>query len=144
MPAKECPLCGQAALVSMSGEYRFEPPHNIPGDSIVVRDAQWLHCDLCGEDILSSELEAAIDQERRRRLGLLTPQEIRGIRENAGLSVADMSHLLGVEEQAYTRLETGRSLPTSSSDVRLRQIGKSPETCAVRAAERKLSGEPSE
>ena len=62
MIAKNCPLCGQTTLVEMQGEYRFELPPNIPGGAIMIRDASWRHCESCGEDILSNELEAAIDQ----------------------------------------------------------------------------------
>src|SRR5438132_1276802 len=96
--AKNCPLCGQTTLIEKNAEYRLEPPPNIPGGTIVIRDATWLHCDACGEDILSHELEAAINHERYRRLGLLTPEEIRHVRVKTGLSAVDMSHLICVGE----------------------------------------------
>lgn len=66
MATEKCPICGHESLVTMHGEYRFEPPANIPGGVIVVGDAQWLHCGSCGEDILSRELEAAIEGQRAR------------------------------------------------------------------------------
>src|SRR5487761_1314354 len=134
MAAKRCPLCGQASLVKMNGEYRFETPANVPGGPIVVAEAAWLHCDACGEDILSRELEAAIEDERRRRLGLLAPEEIRNVREKMGLSVRDMSHLLGVEERMYARWENGRSLPTKPGDALLQQMVETPERFVMRAA----------
>ena len=144
MAAKECPLCGQTALMAMTGEYCLEPPPNLLGGPIVVSEAAWLHCESCGEDILSSDLEAAIERERRRRLGLLRPEEIRNIRERNGLTVADMSHVLGVEEKTYARWEEGRSLPSKSSDALIRQIATTPERFAMRAAQREPGREPSE
>ena len=76
-----CPICGLKMLVAMHGDYQFEPPSNIPGGLIVVENTSWLHCDSCGEDVLSIELETAINRERDRRLELLTPEETRAVRE---------------------------------------------------------------
>ncbi|MGH7192362.1 MAG: hypothetical protein ACREJM_02375 [Candidatus Saccharimonadales bacterium] len=90
MSTKKCAMCGHTPLAEMAGAYRFEPPAIIPGGPIMVADAEWLHCGSCGDDILSPKLEASIEEERRRRLGLLTPGEIRGVRETLGLSVRDM------------------------------------------------------
>jgi putative zinc finger/helix-turn-helix YgiT family protein len=136
MAAKDCPVCGETALVEMTGEYRFEPPPNIHGGEIVIRDTAWQHCESCGEDILSNELEAAIDRERYRRLGLLKPEEIRHVREKTGLSAVDMSHLLGVGEKTYTRWENGRSLQTKASDTLIRLIDRNAEMFALVDAER--------
>jgi putative zinc finger/helix-turn-helix YgiT family protein len=124
---KKCPVCGHTSLAERQGAYCFEPPAIIPGGVIVVADADWLHCDSCGEDILSANLEASIEVERRRRLGLLTPGEIRNVRETLRLSVQDMSQSLGVAEQTYERWESGRSLPTAPGNAVLRQMAKNPE-----------------
>ncbi|MBI1830361.1 MAG: hypothetical protein HYR84_02785 [Planctomycetes bacterium] len=67
MKAKTCPICGKPSLLQKRGEYRMQRPPNIPGDTIVVADAEWLHCDSCGEDILSKKLEQAINRKCRRR-----------------------------------------------------------------------------
>jgi putative zinc finger/helix-turn-helix YgiT family protein len=136
MAAKKCPMCGEPTLVERSGEYRMEPPPNIPGGVIVIRDASWLHCTSCKEDILSSELDAAINRERYRRMGLLPSNEIRRVREKTGLSAVDMSHLLGVGEKTYTRWENGRSLQTKASDTLIRLIDKNAEMFALVDAER--------
>lgn len=136
MAAKDCPLCGQRTLVEMQGEFRMDPPPNIPGGTIVVRDASWQHCESCGEDILPHELDTAIDRERYRRLGLLTSEDIRRVREKTGLSAVDMSHLLGVGEKTYTRWENGHSLQTKASDTLIRLIDSSAEMFALVDAER--------
>ena len=65
MTASQCPICGDGALTEMRGEYRMPLPPNIPGGLVVVPDAAWLHCESCGEDILSAELEQEIDRQSR-------------------------------------------------------------------------------
>jgi len=61
MAAKKCPLCGEMTLLEKHGDYRMELPTNIRIGFVVIPDATWLHCDSCGEDILSAELEQAIN-----------------------------------------------------------------------------------
>jgi hypothetical protein len=89
--AKDCPLCGKTALVAVEGLYKIEPPPEVPGGMIEVANATWRHCDACGEDILSSVLDKAIDQERYRRLGLLSPEDICHVQKKTGLSAVDMA-----------------------------------------------------
>ena len=67
MKAKKCPICGETALLEKRGEYRMELPPNISGNPVVVPDAEWMHCDSCGEDILSKKLEQTINRKARRR-----------------------------------------------------------------------------
>ena len=86
MSAKNCPLCGEAKLQNIHGEFRFEPPPSIPGGTIVIPNARWRHCTGCGENIIPDELDKAIDQESDRRLGPLLTEEIRQPHEKTGLS----------------------------------------------------------
>ncbi len=67
MTPKKCPLCGRVALVEEQGLFEMKVPPNIPGDAISVSDTNWLHCESCGEDILSQDLEQAINAECQRR-----------------------------------------------------------------------------
>jgi hypothetical protein len=62
MSAKKCPVCGEATLLEKHGEYRMELPPNISGGFVVIPKTSWLHCESCGEDILSAELEQAINK----------------------------------------------------------------------------------
>jgi YgiT-type zinc finger domain-containing protein len=63
MKAKKCPICGKLTLQPKRGDYQLELPPNIPGNTVVVADAEWQHCDSCGEDILSKELEQATNRK---------------------------------------------------------------------------------
>jgi putative zinc finger/helix-turn-helix YgiT family protein len=104
----------------MQGKFTFAPPAEVPGGPVIVDNASWLQCDHCGENILSPELESALDRQRYVRLELLTPGEIRRVREKSGLSAVEMARLLGVGDQTYTRWENGRSLQNKSNDTLIR------------------------
>lgn len=120
--AQECPICGGASLEQRQGEFRFEPPETVPGGTIVVPGAMWEECGGCGERILSSALLRAIENERRHRLGRLTAEQVRAVRERTGLSQAQMAELLSVGEKTYTRWESGDSLHSESSDTLIRLV----------------------
>jgi len=136
MAAKKCPFCGSNKLEASHGEYRFEPPANIPGGTMIVPDAEWFACAACGEEILPHPLSKAIDLQRCKRLGLLTPHEIREVRQRTGLSAVDMAHLLGVGEKTYTRWENGKSIQNKSNDTLIRLLDKNAEAFALVEAER--------
>lgn len=131
-----CPMCGKNSLTEKHGEYRFEPPEAIPGGAIVVPDATWYECGACHEQIVPPALEQAIERERCRRLGLLTPEEIKAVRERTGLSAVDMATLLGVGEKTYTRWENGRSLQNKSNDTLIRLVDLNAEIFETVEAER--------
>ena len=76
MAKKKCPLCGAPTLVDQKGDFRFEPPANIPGGTIVIANASWRQCTSCGENIIPHELDRAIDKEGNRRLKALARQKI--------------------------------------------------------------------
>jgi hypothetical protein len=67
MKAKKCPICGKPSLLQKRGDYHMALPPNIPGETVVIADSEWQHCDSCGEDILSKKLEQAINRKCRRR-----------------------------------------------------------------------------
>jgi YgiT-type zinc finger domain-containing protein len=58
----QCPLCGNYTIEEKRGEFRFEPPPNIPGGTIIIADATWQECSQCGEIILSHELDQSIER----------------------------------------------------------------------------------
>ena len=125
--AARCPICGAESLEPRRGEFRFDPPANIPGGQIVVPDAEWQECASCGEQILGPALEVALEDQRYKRLGLLRPEEIRAVRKRAGLTQMEMAQFVGLGEKTYTRWESGRSLQNRSSDNLIRLADQHPE-----------------
>ncbi|MEN6308982.1 MAG: type II TA system antitoxin MqsA family protein [Anaerohalosphaeraceae bacterium] len=125
---KVCPICGAKALIKKTGEYRFDPPANIPGGIIVIPNSVWEECEACREVVLSPELLEKLEEQRYVRLGLLTPAEIRAIREKAGLTQAQISEKLGIGEKTYTRWESGKLLQNKSSDNLIRLFAQNPDS----------------
>jgi putative zinc finger/helix-turn-helix YgiT family protein len=141
MAATQCLACGEYTLEEKHGEFRFDPPPNIPGGTIVVADATWQHCSRCGEAVLPYELNKALDREAMKRQGLLMPEEIREVRKRTGLSAVDMAYLLGVGEKTYTRWETGRSIQNKGNDTLIRLLDANADAFASIQAERQPNRE---
>ena len=118
--SEHCPICGELSLEIRTGDYKFDPPPNIPGGTIIIHSTSWEECTNCSEQIISLDLEQQLENVRRERLGLLTPGQIRHIRESAGLTQIEMAQLLGLGDKTYTRWESGKSLQNKSSDNLIR------------------------
>lgn len=131
-----CPICGEMSLVAKHGEYRHEPPANIPGGTMVVPAADWEECTACKERILSLALEAELDAQRYRRLGLLTPAEIKAIRVRAGLSQVAMAQEIGVGDKTYARWESGTMMHNRGNDNLIRLVAFNPGQFALVEAQR--------
>ena len=82
----------------------------ICGENIEV-DAQVMICANCGEEIFNEELDSATllnaYNEYRRRHKLLSPEEIKRIREQYGLSQRSFAKLLNWGDKTVRRYENG-------------------------------------
>ena len=132
---KTCFNCG-SQMEERHGTYRFEPPANIPGGTMVIANATWLECENCGQQMLPAALDRELERLSMLRQGLLLPPQIKAIREKLGLSQTTMAERLGVGEKTYTRWESGRSMQNKSSDNLIRLMDRSPEQFAVIEAQR--------
>ena len=72
-----------------------------------------------GDFFLDDEAMEAIDRAKSRHLGLLSSEDIRGLRAQLYLTQEEMSHLLKIGEKTYTRWETGRSRPSQAMNLLL-------------------------
>lgn len=146
---RTCSACGNKSLVSKKGTFRFEVPENgmnknVREFHIEIENARWDECGICGETLLSEELDAALERWQYTREGLLTPVEIKEIRESRGLTQKQISMILGVGEKSYTRWENGLSMQTKAMDNLIRIFDISPglfkkmETARTRT----LTGQP--
>jgi len=103
---------------------------------MIIPGAEWFACSACGEEVIPHLLSKAIDLQRCKRLGLLTPEEVREVRKRTGLSAVDMAQLLGVGEKTYTRWENGKSIQNKSNDTLIRLLDKNAEEFSLVEAER--------
>ncbi len=72
-----------------------------------------------GEVYLDTEATALLDKAKARYMGLLTPEQIRALRERLGLTQKQISELLQIGDKTWTRWETGRERPFRSINVLL-------------------------
>lgn len=131
-----CPICGHDERETMHGIFSMEVPSNVPGGAIEIADATWEHCNACGEDFIADELSKAIERVQYHRLGLLSPEQIRQVREKTGLSAVEISQLLNAGDKSYTRWESGKSIHNKSTDTLIRLIDQHPELFAEINAQR--------
>ncbi len=134
--ARVCPICGAKVLEERRGEYIFEWPEGSAAQQSGFADAVWEACDACGEEILSPELSDRIEAEQYRIQGLLSPAEVRAVRERTGLSQVEMARLLGVGDKSYARWEVGLSVQNKSMDNLIRLAAEHPGLFAELEAQR--------
>jgi len=139
---KECALCGKKALEKKRGVFHFEAPDDGSNPdafefSIDVPDSEWEKCSACGEVILSKELDRKLERWQYTREGLLTPEEIKAIREKYGLMQVAMARLLGVGEKNFSRWETGLSMQTKAMDSIIRRFDRCPDEFLKESGESK-------
>ncbi len=102
-----CEVCGKEVgtkIVSRKETFR------VCGEPIEI-EAEVMVCAECGEALFNEELDSAslisAYNEYRRRHKLLLPEEIRGIREQYGLSQRSFARLLGWGDKTIRRYENG-------------------------------------
>ena len=72
-----------------------------------------------GEEILTPEAHELIEKTKARRMGLMSPDELRELRERLDLTQEEMSDLLQIGAKTYTRWESGRARVSRSLNVLL-------------------------
>ncbi len=110
---------------------RYEKEVTFKGERLVVKVGSYV-CPVCGLELtdakLARENQRAIADAYRKRVGLLTSQEIVEGRKRLGLSQKDMAIKLGIGEASVKRWELG-AIQTRAMDRLMRQLfeGKQPE-----------------
>lgn len=116
-----CPNCG-TDMAERRGTLRLP----VNGEEIAVPSAAHLHCAKCGEVVLRFQESKRLHEDAialyRRSHGLLSADEIRGIRERFNLTQADLAHLLRLGANTVSRWEAGRNVQTAAMDILLRMI----------------------
>jgi putative zinc finger/helix-turn-helix YgiT family protein len=110
---KFCPVCGKEQETEVIEK---EEVSTVRGDEIKAF-ARIRVCSVCGEELFDEELEEENIQRvydiYRKKHGILSPEEIKNIRESYGLSQRAFAKLLGIGEASIARYETG-ALPEKS------------------------------
>ncbi len=116
--------CPQCESIVEPYEETIEQDILVRGESVMVSGVVQ-HCPVCKQALLSEEHDSATLERAyavyRKRNGLLTPQEIRAIRESYGLSQRSMARLLGWGDITVHRYESG-ALQDAAHDSLLRLL----------------------
>jgi len=98
----------------------------INSEEIAVPSASHLKCPKCGEIVLRFQDAKRLHEDAieiyRRKHGLLSANEIRGIRERFDLNQADLARLLRLGANTVSRWESGRNVQIAAMDTLLRLI----------------------
>jgi putative zinc finger/helix-turn-helix YgiT family protein len=115
-----CPVCYEAELVDRSGDYRIKVKDGKSVKEITVKSIHWRECQKCGEVFFDDVTAQVIEAERYKALGLLTPVELRTIRQELGLTQSGMAEFLKVGSKSYCRWENGLLMQSKSMDNLIR------------------------
>jgi putative zinc finger/helix-turn-helix YgiT family protein len=123
-----CPNCGHTPLrdATITDRFPYETGEEEPV-WVEVPDVPVQVCDQCGEQYLGPGAARAQHLAVCRALGLLTPDQIKAIRERLGPTQAEFARLTGIGEATISRWERGRMLPNRAMDRYLRLLNARPE-----------------
>lgn len=125
---EKCHACEKGTLEERRGVFHYESK-NRDGEAIAgdFENSVWYECASCGERMIPRELNQSIEKWHYAREGLLTPEEIKAIREKYGLTQVAIARLLGVGEKNFTRWENGLSMQTKVMDDLIRRFSQCPD-----------------
>jgi HTH-type transcriptional regulator/antitoxin MqsA len=120
-----CSICGGPATL-------FEEPQtmNMGGRTVTYLD-QFYRCAQCGETLYLGEMAGESFRRAaatiRAEDGLLTPDEIVGLRKKYGLTQAQLERLIGAGEKTVVRWERGSVAQNKTADTLLRVLLEHPD-----------------
>ena len=124
---RRCPVCGEGDLVARRITEKFE--HGPDDDRVTVeaRDVPVEVCNGCGESCSGPESARVRHEAVCKAHGLLSPNEIKAIREQRDMSQSQFANLTGISEPSLSRWERGRLLQSKALDRYLRLLASNAE-----------------
>jgi HTH-type transcriptional regulator/antitoxin MqsA len=111
-----CPQCGQQALELVTTRQSVSAPDG----TLLHYEDRPTRCAACGEAFYTPEQSLNASRARatalRAHAGLLTPAAIRAIRDQYGLSQADLEKALGFGPKTVVRWERGSVCQSNAAD----------------------------
>jgi putative zinc finger/helix-turn-helix YgiT family protein len=124
---RRCASCNQQPLVARRIRDEFEYGPDDERLTVIAEDVPVLVCPACGETLYGPEAAAVRHQAICRTLGLLSPAEIKALRERLGPDQDDFARLTGIGVATLSRWERGRLLQTRALDRYLRLLDALPQ-----------------
>ncbi len=117
-----CPNCKQGHLHSR--HIAEDIPFAVGEETITVHVERVpiRECDVCGESFSGPDTAAIRHEAICRHQGLLTPCQIKELRETLGMTQAELARITGIGEATISRWERGRLLQNKAMDRLLRLL----------------------
>src|SRR4030042_1533641 len=110
-----CPECGSSKLTSSKEEYRF--PYGKGTEAVELSAMVEVEkCGDCGFSCMGPSAERACHEAICEHLGVMTPIQIKGLRDYYGLTQADFSKITGLGEATLSRWERGIVIQNKAYD----------------------------
>jgi len=122
-----CPCCGIGPIVDDVRTEIIEFSLDGEPTRVEVNGVPIERCIACGEEFSGPMAAEVKHQAICRTLGLLNPEEIRRLREQLGLTQAELSRLSGIGEATISRWERGRLIQNRAMDRYLRLLAADPK-----------------
>ena len=118
----ECPQCeGAVETIRQADVFRYGDGESAVDFPVVLPVR---HCRGCGFEFLDQEAERTKYEALCRHFGVLTPWEIRAIRERYDLSLEGFAKLTGLDTATLGRWETGTLIQPTGDDRYLRLLAE--------------------
>ncbi len=125
----ECPLCDSSSVETTLHDHEFE--YGSGKSAVTLRvELPVRRCMDCEFEFIDDEGERLRHEAVCRHLGVLTPAEVREIRESYGMTRAAFSEATGLGEATLGRWESGALIQNRANDLYLR-LTRSPQGMAL-------------
>jgi putative zinc finger/helix-turn-helix YgiT family protein len=121
-PALECPECGELAVFTKLTPHEFTYGRGAEAANIKAV-LPFRVCNNCGFQYLDKAGQDAQHEAVCRHKGVMTPAQIRALREYHRLKRADFAALTRLGEATIARWERGALIQTAANDLFLRLLG---------------------
>jgi len=128
---RHCPSCGHQPLVARRIRDEFEYGPDEERITVIAEAVPVLICPACDEILYGPEAAKVRHQAICRALGLLSPAEIKTLRERLGPDQEDFARLTGIGVATLSRWERGRLIQTRALDRYLRLLDALPQAARV-------------
>ena len=117
-----CPLCDSSSVETFQHFHEFKYGSDDSAVTLRVESLPVRHCTACDLEFIDHEGERLQHEAVCRHLRVLTPAEVRGVRERHGMTRAAFAEATGLGEATLGRWESGALIQNRANDFYLRLV----------------------